>query len=401
MINVSVGSGGGPGNSIAMEVQGQNMSEITSAANKAAGVISKVPGAINVDSSWKAGKPERQIVVDRVRAAQMGMTVSQVAMNVRTAINGDDNAVLREEGTEYPIMVRLDRLDRNKASDVENLIVGNKDGSPIFLRDVADVKYAFSPTKIDRKNRQRVVYVNADIAKGSEMGNVQSAIESSLKKMTLPAGITIVTGGSGQIMTESFGYMFSAMALAIVLVYMLMGALFESFLTPLVIMFSLPQAMIGALLALLVTGNSISIVAMIGIIMLVGLVTKNAILLVDYTNTLRSRGLDRHEALLQAGPTRLRPILMTTLAMVGGMLPTALARTQGSEIRAPMAVTVIGGMILSTMLTLIVIPVMYTIVDDWWHAFLKAFFPGAYERSMKKQIFSLEENVADTKAEIE
>jgi multidrug efflux pump subunit AcrB len=152
---------------------------------------------------------------------------------------------------------------------------------------------------------------------------------------------------------------------------MLMAALFESFVSPLVIMFALPQAMVGALLALLVTGNSMSIVTMIGIIMLTGLVTKNAILLVDYTNTLRERGKERTEAILEAGPTRLRPIIMTTMAMVFGMLPTALAVSRGSEFRAPMAIAVIGGLIVSTMLTLIVIPVMYTVVDDWSAAFMR------------------------------
>lgn len=186
-------------------------------------------------------------------------------------------------------------------------------------------------------------------------------------------------------MGESFLSMFSALILAVLLVYMLMGALFESFLTPFVIMFSLPQAMVGAVLALLLAGQSMGITAMIGIIMLMGLVSKNAILLIDYTNTLMSRGRSRHEALLEAGPTRLRPILMTTLAMVGGMLPTALALSQGSESRSPMATAVIGGLVLSTLLTLIVIPVVFTIVDDVWKAFLRKFFPGPHRKSTIKQ----------------
>lgn len=245
--------------------------------------------------------------------------------------------------------------------------------STIYLKDVASVVYDNAPTKIDRKNRQRVVYVTAGLATGAQLGNVGTAIDNAMKKTTPVTGVTINTGGMGKIMMESFMYMFSALALAILLVYMLMGALFESFLTPLVIMFSLPQAMVGAILALLVTGNVMSIVGMIGIIMLMGLVTKNAILMVDYTNTLRERGKNRHDALLEAGPTRLRPILMTTLAMIGGMMPTALALNQGAEMRAPMAIAVIGGLILSTMLTLIVIPVMYTLVDDGWQWFMRLF----------------------------
>jgi HAE1 family hydrophobic/amphiphilic exporter-1 len=206
------------------------------------------------------------------------------------------------------------------------------------------------------------------------MGNVNAAVEKGLSAMQHVPGTSIGTGGVTELMGESFGFMISALVLAILLVYMLMGALFESFLTPLVILFCLPQALIGALLALLITGHAMSIVAMIGIIMLTGLVMKNAILLIDYTNTLMGRGLNRNEALLEAGPTRLRPIMMTTLAMIGGMLPTALATNQSAEMRAPMAITVIGGLILSTLLTLLVIPVTFTIVDDVWNWVLRTFF---------------------------
>jgi HAE1 family hydrophobic/amphiphilic exporter-1 len=372
LISVSASAEHG-GNTLQKEIQGPNMDDILAQARILADLMKTVPGAVDVDISYKESKPERRIIIDRLRAANFGMTTAEVASAARTAIAGDDTAKLRDSGTEYPIRVQFAEENREKSSDVENMIVGNKDGAPIYLRDVADVKYDFSPPKIDRKNRQRVVYVTANLAKGAQMGNVSQAVEQKMKTMRKISGITIGTGGMERIMYESFGYMFSALVLAILLVYMLMGALFESFLTPFVIMFTLPQAMVGALLALLVTGNSMSIVAMIGIIMLMGLVTKNAILLVDYTNTLRERGKNRHEALLEAGPTRLRPILMTTLAMIGGMTPTALALDQGSEYRAPMAIAVIGGLIISTMLTLVVIPVVYTIVDDSWQKLLRIF----------------------------
>lgn len=382
-ISVSVGGGVGPGSGITQEVQGQNMADILKQANVVADALRKTPGAVDVDISYKESKPERRIVVDRVRAAQYNLTVAQVATAARTAIAGDDSAKLREEGTEYPIRVHYSELQRNKASDVESLIVANKSGAPIYLRDVADVRYDYAPTKIDRKNRQRVVYVTANLATGAQLGNVEQAFRANLAKAETVPGTTVNTGGSGKMMAESFGYMGSALILAVLLVYMLMGALFESFLTPFVIMFSLPQAMVGALLALLITGKSLSVVAMIGIIMLMGLVTKNAILLIDYTNTLRHRGLKRDDAVLEAGPTRLRPILMTTLAMIGGMMPTALALNQGAEMRSPMAIAVIGGLAMSTMLTLIVIPVVYTIVDDLWHGFLRRFFPSAYRRALE------------------
>ena len=371
----------GPSGGLQKEVSGQHMDDILTQANRVAGVIRKTPGAVDVDISYKESKPERRIVVDRIRAAQFDLSVAQVAIAARTAIDGDDTAKFREEGTEYPIRVQFAKSDRSRSSDVENLIIGTSDGAPLYLKDVADVRYDLAPTKIDRKNRQRVVYVTANLATGAQLGNVGNAVDRALQKTPHVPGTTTGTGGIEKIMLESFGYMISALLLAIALVYMLMGALFESFLTPFVIMFSLPQAMIGALLALLVTGNSLSIVAMIGIIMLMGLVTKNAILLVDYTNTLRSRGKNRHDAILEAGPTRLRPILMTTFAMIGGMMPTALAVSRGAEMRAPMAIAVIGGLVLSTLLTLIVIPVTYTIVDDAWQWLMRTFSPASARRS--------------------
>ena len=379
VVSSSAGSGGGPGSNIMKEVQGQNMDDILKEANVVAGVMRKTPGAVDVDVSYKPSRPERRIVVDRLRAAQLDMTLAQVATAAGTAIDGDNTVKFRDSGTEYPIRVHYAQTERDKTSDVESLIIATKEGAPIYLGDVARVLYDNAPTKIERKNRQRVIHVTANLAQGVEMGNVNQMIDGALDKTPLVAGTTVGTGGSAQMMTESFGYMGSALVLAILLVYMLMGALFESFLTPLVIMFTLPQAMVGALLALLVTGNAMSIVAMIGIIMLMGLVTKNAILLVDYTNTLRERGKNRHDAILEAGPTRLRPILMTTFAMIGGMLPTALALNEGAETRAPMAITVIGGLILSTLLTLIVIPVTYTIVDDIWQGIKRRVTPKPVE----------------------
>jgi HAE1 family hydrophobic/amphiphilic exporter-1 len=249
---------------------------------------------------------------------------------------------------------------------------------------VAKIVYEHAPTKINRQNRQRVVSVTADIATGYQMGNVNQSISQALASVPHVNGTTTNSGGMSKKMGESIQSVVGALLLVVVLVYMLMGALFESFFTPLVIMFSLPQAIVGGLLALLVTGTSLGVTAAIGIIMLMGLVTKNAILLVDYTNTLRSRGMKVHEALLEAGPTRLRPILMTTLAMIGGMLPTALALSEGSESRQPLAIAVIGGLIMSTMLTLIVIPVTYTIIDGWWNGLVRKYFPTAYQRYQAK-----------------
>lgn len=361
---VAISGGEGSGTNVAMEITGSNMDELIRVASEVEAKVKQVPGAIDVKNSWDVGKPEMQVSIDRTRAADMGVSVAQIASAVRTSIEGSTDAKLRDAGEEYDIRVRLAKFDRESTADIANVIVGHRDSAPIYLSDVAEVKLAAAPNRIDRKNRQRLITISANPAPGASLGAVQGAIQKAIADV--PLGSTrIGTGGMGQIMMESFGYMISALFLAIILVYMLMGALFDSFVTPITIMLSLPQAMIGGFLALMMTGNNMSIVTMIGIIMLVGLVTKNAILLVDYTHTLRERGYSRREAILEAGPTRLRPILMTTLAMVGGMLPTALALSKGSEQRAPMAITVIGGLILSTLLTLLVIPTLYTIVDDF------------------------------------
>lgn len=383
-ISVGVSGGGGPGGGISEEISGQKMDEILKTAYQVADEVKSVPGAIDVDVSWKAGRPERRIIVDRLKASELGMTVSDIALIARVALDGDDTAKLREGGTEYPIRVRYGLGERSAASDVEKIIIGDKDGIPVYLSDVAKVVYDFAPTKIDRKNRQRVVYVKANLAEGAKLGNVQGLIDAKVAAIPKSA-VSINKGGAGDLLAKSAKYMFEALFLAILFVYMLMAALFESLLTPFVIMFALPQALVGALFALLILGKSLSIVAMIGIIMLMGLVAKNAILLVDYTNTLRGRGKGRNDAIKEAGATRLKPILMTTTAMIGGMLPTALAVSRGSETRSPMASDVIGGLLFSLLLTLIVIPVVYTIVDDMWLGFTKRFWHSAYNRALEKQ----------------
>ncbi|HEY3416455.1 MAG TPA: efflux RND transporter permease subunit, partial [Armatimonadota bacterium] len=392
-------STGTPSATITKDIQGQNMDAILAQANRVAEVMRKVLGAANVDVSYKARLPERRIVVDRLRAAQFGLTVEQVASAARAAITGDDTVKFRDSGTEFPIRVQYTKTERNQAADVESLIIGMKDGAPIYLRDVAKIVYEHAPTKINRQNRQRVVSVTADIATGYQMGNVNQTIDQALASVPRVNGTTIASGGMTKKMAESMLSVVGALLLVVILVYMLMGALFESFFTPFVIMFCLPQALVGGLLALLVTGTSLGMTAAIGIIMLMGLVTKNAILLVDYTNTLRSRGLGVHEALLEAGPTRLRPILMTTLAMIGGMLPTALALSEGSESRQPLAIAVIGGLILSTLLTLIVIPVTYTLVDGWWNGLVRKYFPKAFQRYQAKQESQQSGTVSETPVE--
>jgi len=293
----------------------------------------------------------------------LGVSTAQVAQALRASIEADTTSKFRVEGTEYNIRVQLEESDRKAQASVQQLIVGERTGAPIYLEQVADVKLAAAPTKIDRRNRQRLVTVGAYMQAQADLSTVQNAINKAVAEV--PKGNTVLNvGGTSRIQQESFGYIFQALGLAVILVYMLMAGLFESMFTPLVIMLSLPQAMVGALLLLVVRGQSISIISLIGIIMLMGIVTKNAILLVDYTSTLRKRGLSRREAILQAGPTRLRPILMTTMSLLAALTPTMFALSKGSEGRSPLATTVVGGLLVSTLLTLLVIPATYTLMED-------------------------------------
>jgi HAE1 family hydrophobic/amphiphilic exporter-1 len=355
------GMGGGGGAPIHIELTGENMQELATVADRIKAKVAKVPGTLNVDTTWKVGKPELRATIDRNRAADRGVTTAQVASALRTSLEGDTSTKFREGTTQYDIRVRLNEFDRRSVDQVQNLVVGYQSG-PVYLGDIADVSMSTGPTKIDRKNRQRMVAVESDIAPGITQGVMEQQIQKVIADV--PKGnVSVYFGGESEVRRESFGSSGQAMMLSVVLIYILMAALFEGYLSPFIIMFALPMALVGALLAITITGNSLSIVTIVGIIMLMGLVGKNAILLVDYTNTLRSRGLERREALLEAGPTRLRPIMMTTMAMICGMLPVAMATARGGEIRAPMAIAVIGGLIVSTMLTLLVIPVLYTVFD--------------------------------------
>ena len=377
VIKVTVQSGMGGGESpIDIELTGGTDAERNAVAEKVKRAAAATPGVLNADLSWKVGKPEIKATIDRVRAAEMDLSVGQIASALRTSIAGNTDTRLRQNGKEYDIRVRLSEFDRYSLSNVGRTVIGSSDGQPVYLQDVAKITQDAGPTKIERKNRQRKISITGDVAPGSNLQGVRVAIDKNLEKVDL-GNVHLHWGGQVEMMGESYGNMGGALLLSIALVYMLMAALFESLLNPFVIMFSIPMALVGAIIALVLAGENMSIVSMIGIIMLMGLVTKNAILLIDYTNTLRARGKDRNEAILEAGPTRLRPILMTTFAMIFGMLPTAMKLGRGSEMRAPMAIAVIGGLIVSTLLTLVIIPVTYTYVDDLQNKFI----------SWKQQIF--------------
>ncbi|MBI2922955.1 MAG: efflux RND transporter permease subunit [Planctomycetes bacterium] len=360
-------SGGGMRTAqVQLELRGQELAVLESAAGKIQKRMAEAGGYVDVDTTFERGKPEVAVRVRRDRAADLGVSPAAVASTVKALVGGDEVSRFRAAGERYDVAVRLLEQDRTSPEDILDLTVRGAGPQPVRMRSVAAVARQAGPVQIDRYNRTRVISILANLQPGRKvLGEATVEIERFARETGLPPGYTAAFAGTADAMRESFGYLLFALFLAVVMVYMLLASQFESFLHPFTIMLSIPLSLVGALGALVFMNMTMSIFTMIGIIMLMGLVTKNGILLVDYTNTLRRRdGLEREAALLRAGPVRLRPILMTTLAMIFGMLPIALGTGAGSESRAPMAVAVIGGLITSTLLTLVVVPVVYTFLDD-------------------------------------
>ena len=350
---------------------------------------------MDVATSFEASKPEVRIKLDRDKASDLGVNVYSVAAAVRAMVDGFVASQYQEGGDQYDVRVRLKEANRSSIADIQNLMVMSNNKGPhgekinVRLGDIARVYEGVGPSIIQRYNRQREVRVGANTS-NRFTGEVVADVGKQLAGIQLPPGYDIQLVGMSEMQEESFLNIFISLLLAIVFVYIILAMQFESFVYPFSIMLSLPMSLIGAVLALLITGSSMSVVALIGIIMLMGLVTKNAILLIDYTNIQRERGLSRTEALLVAGPTRLRPILMTTLAMIFGMMPVALGLGEGSEFRSPMGQAVIGGLITSTLLTLIVVPVVYTILDDFSFGGLVRVFVRVFSFAKKKKEIPVE-----------
>lgn len=329
--------------------------------------MEKIPELQNVDSTMRRGRPELQLHLNRARAEEMMVTPAELAGAMRIAIAGNTDLKFREKDQTYSIRMQITpdgpTGTRQGPDALKNLVVTHRGSMPVYVGDVADVRMGAGPTKILRSQRTRRVILSANVREGVSLGSAQQAVDNAIGGVAL-SGVEKRWEGDVDDMEESAGLMTGALLLATILSYMLMAAIFNNLLHPLTIMMSVPMALVGGLLGLIYTRTTMNIVSMIGIVMLVGLVSKNAILLVDYTNTLRDRGLRRDEAIQAAGPVRLRPILMTTLSTVIAMLPVAMQIGRASEMRSPMAIVVIGGLILSTLLTLLVVPVIYTYFDD-------------------------------------
>ena len=333
--------------------------------------VARIPGIADLETSDKAANPALSVRLNQAAAADLGITVAQVGATLRPLIAGDTVSYwLATDGQNYEVNVQLPRGSRRLAADLGNLYLTTARRGPdgetrmVPLRQIADIVETTSPQIIKRQDLQRRVALYAN-AEGRPSGDVGNDVQKLVKETTLPPGYRFSIGGQQQEMTESFQAALAALALAVVFIYLILASQFASFLQPLAIMASLPFSLIGVFLGLLLTGTTLNIFSIIGFIMLMGLVTKNAILLVDFANRARRAGAAVPAALLEAGQVRLRPILMTTAAMVGGMLPLALGLGEGGETQAPMGRAIIGGVITSTLLTLVVVPVLYTYLEGW------------------------------------
>ena len=336
--------------------------------------IYRIPGIVDLEVTLEQDIPEFRLRVDRERAADTGVTTGAIVRTVGALVGGSAVSTYEDEdGDAVNVRVRLPLLLRQDPSQVEKLRMvvhpsgGNRTLIP--LRELITYEMRATPSEIGRQDLTRQVVISANLD-NLPLGTAMKQVSEAASQMKMEPGYRVLFSGEGEHMVEAFGYMAEALILAILFVYLILAAQFESFIDPLSIMLSLPLSLIGIAGMLLLTGDTISIMSLIGLIMLMGLVTKNAILLVDFAKGLRSRGMERTEAIITAGRTRLRPIMMTTLAMIFGMVPLSLALGAGAEMRAPMARAVIGGLITSTFLTLLVVPVMYSVLDDlgtWMH----------------------------------
>ncbi len=321
-------------------------------------VQNNVPGARNIKISRDRERPELKVVIDKEKIARSGLNSSTVAAYIRNRVNGMASGYLKEDGDEYDIVVRLKENDRNSIEDVRNLTIPTAAGSRIKLNEIADVQEYWAPPTIERKSRQRVVTVSVTPYKVS-LGELAVQVQKAIKPISLPNGISINIGGNYEDQQDMFHDMTSLLLLIVLLVYIVMASQFESFKKPAIIMMSVPFAVTGVVLALWITGTTLDMVGALGCIMLVGIVVKNGIVLVDYINLMRDRGYELNEAIALSGASRLRPVLMTALTTILGMVPMALSTGDGSEMWRPMGIVVIGGLLVSTFVTLIVVPVVY------------------------------------------
>lgn len=347
---------------IEIEISGFDLDKLKQAGDAVARTLSSNNRFADVKSTMETGSPEIQIIFDRDKAASLGLQVHEVADRIVSNVRGDIATRYSWRDRKIDVLVRARQADRTSIDEIQRLIVNPNSERPIPLSAIAEVQIANGPGEIRRVAQQRVALVSANLNYG-DLGEAAEEVEQALAGITLPSGIFAEIAGQNEEMSESFRSLMFALGLAIFLVYLVMASQFESLLHPFIILFTIPLALVGAILALFLTGTTISVVVFIGLILLIGIVVNNAIILIDIINQMRMKGMEKLEAIREGGKSRLRPILMTTLTTTLGLLPLAIGFGDGAELRAPMGITVIGGLLVSTLLTLLVIPVMYAILD--------------------------------------
>jgi HAE1 family hydrophobic/amphiphilic exporter-1 len=363
-VTASSGGMGGPmgsGNTVDVEIYGYDFTETNQVAEQLAEKVKKIPGATNVDISRDKSKPELQIVLDQDKLLMYGLTTAQVATVIKNRVDGLTATRLRQFGDEYDVIVRYKESARNSITELQNIGVPLPSGQVIRLGEIAKVKEYWSPPNIERKRKERIVTVSVTPYK-RPLNLIVADIEKELSGIEIPSGVMVEISGAFQDMQESFMDIGLLMVISLILVYLVMASQFESLKMPVIIMLSIPFAFSGVALALFLTGTNLSLIAGIGAIMLIGIVVKNAIVLVDFINLTRDRGVELYEAVLISGRSRLRPVLMTSMTTILAMLPLAINPGEGSELWQPMGIAVIGGLVFSTIVTMVLVPVGYVLI---------------------------------------
>jgi HAE1 family hydrophobic/amphiphilic exporter-1 len=370
-------SGGNNNNGrLALEIAGEDLADARRLALDAKTLMDSTPGIADARVGRDEGRPELAVRVDRPKAALLGLTVTGIANTIRTNVAGTQAAMYRESGNEYPIIVRLRESERQQIDDVSDVLLSSAQGQVLPAKNLMTVERETGPVQIERKNQQRIVTVSAEPE--ATLSDAVQAVESRLPQLGVPKEFNVGFGAEVEEQAKAFNQLRMVLILALVLVYAVMASQYESLRDPFIIMFSVPTAAIGVVLALKLTGTSFNMQAYIGIIMLAGIVVSNGILLVDYTNVLRRRdGLPLREAVELAGRTRLRPILMTSIATALGLVPMSLGIGEGSELQVPLARVVIGGLTTSLLITLVLVPTMYTLFEEGLGAFRRGAKPAA------------------------
>ncbi len=389
---------------VQMSVTGNSLDSVFATADRLMEKMKSIPGTGEVKLSVESGNPEITVDVDRDKMVRLGLSMDVVGATMQTSFNGNDNTKFTEDGQEYNIAVIYDQFNRRDKEDLENLTFINSRGEMIRLSQFAEIKSADGPSKLERKNRVPSVTISCEVF-GTSSATVTGEMTKYLEETPPPASVVVAYEGNAKNMGEAAGNMGLAMLASILFVYLIMVALYDSYVYPFVVLFSIPVAIVGALLALALSAQPLSIFSMLGMIMLIGLVAKNAILIVDFTNQLKASGMDTVRALILSGRTRLRPILMTTLAMVFGMLPIALASGPGAEWKSGLAWVLIGGLSSSMILTLVVVPCVYLIFDIFKREIsnkaAKAILRGKIEFANEHELIEMAEQKSLTKENVE